>query len=62
MRKLVSDKEIFVCTLMATVLFVGFDTGIQEYKPIEKNDSDGIITSQFFYDLKTEEEEHHSIY
>ena len=62
MRKLVSDKERSGRTLMATVRSVGFDTGIQEYKPIEKNDLDGIITSQFFYDLKTEEEEHHSIY
>ena len=41
-------------SLMATIRYVGFETGIQEYKPKERNDLETISTSQEFLDLKAQ--------
>jgi type I restriction enzyme M protein len=49
-------------SLMATAKYVGFEPGVQEYRPHpDKNDLENIATSQHFFKLKAEEREYHVI-
>jgi type I restriction enzyme M protein len=61
LRKPKTDKERRGRALMATVRYVGFRTGVQEYKPIPYNDLENIASSQQLIDLKAEEESAHGI-
>lgn len=57
LHKFKEEKEKQGHCLMATVKHVGFEPGTQQYRPDpSKNDLETIATSQYFYDLKAEEE------
>jgi len=49
-------------SLLSTIEFVGFETGIGEYKPIPENQLEDLAVSQRLLDLKSEEEEIHGIH
>ncbi len=61
LRKPKTDRERRGRALMATVRYVGFRTGVQEYKPIPYNDLENIASSQQLIDLKADEESAHGI-
>lgn len=61
LRKPKSEKERRGRALMATVRYVGFRIGVQEYKPIPHNDLENIASSQQLIDLKAEEESAHGV-
>lgn len=61
LRKPVKAEERRGRSLLSTVQFVGFETGIGEYKPIEENQLEDLAVSQRLFDLKSEEEEIHGI-
>lgn len=48
-------------SLLSTVEFVGFKTGVGEYKPLSENQLEELSVSQKLMDLKSEEEEIHGI-
>ncbi len=61
LRKPRSEKEKTGRALLSTIQFVGFETGIGEYKPISENQLEELEVSQRLLDLKSEEEEIHGI-
>jgi type I restriction enzyme M protein len=61
LRKPRSEEERKGQSLLSTVEFVGFETGIGEYKPIPENQLEELAVSQKLLDLKGEEEEAHGV-
>lgn len=59
LRKPLSEKERRGQSLLSTVQFVGFKTGINEYKPITENQLEDLVVSQRMLNLKAEEEDIH---
>lgn len=62
LRKPKNGEERTGHTLLSTVQFVGFETGIGEYKLIPENELEDLAVSQRLLDLKSEEEDIHGIH
>jgi len=62
LRKPLCEEERRGCSLLSSTQFVGFETGIGEYKPIPENQLEDLAVSQQMMDLKSEEEKIHGIH
>lgn len=61
LRKTSSEEERRGESLLSTIRFVGFETGINEYKPTKENQLEDLVVSQRMMNLKAQEEEIHGI-
>lgn len=61
LRKPLSMEEKRGQSLLSTIQFVGFETGIGEYKPIVENQLEDLAVSQRMMNLKAEEEDIHGV-
>jgi len=61
LRKPSNREERIGKALMSTIEFVGFETGIGEYKPTDENDLESLSVSSELIELKIQEEKIHGI-